>query len=98
MQGQFKSKVVYYINNHSKGRQVRISRQSKSTGCKTPKALSLNSYGWEIAAMKINKQKFTPRQEKNRKAINDNKTKTRSPNEADLNKRRSLKKQRRNES
>ena len=43
----------------------------------------------EIAAMKVIKQEFSPRQEENRKAMNANKINSRSPIEADLNERRS---------
>jgi len=68
---------------------LRISRQSKGKGCESPKALSSVTMAGEIAAVKVIKQKFSPHQEENRKAMNANKIKSRSPIEADLNERRS---------
>jgi len=48
---------MFILNTADKARQVRISTQSKATGCETPKALSSITMAGEIAAMKINKQK-----------------------------------------
>jgi len=50
-------------------RQVRISTQSKATGCKTPDTLSSITTLVESAAMKINNKKLSPLQEENRNAM-----------------------------
>ena len=56
---------LFNINNS----RLRISRQSKIKGCETPKALSSLIMVEESAAMKIKKQKLSPRQEENRTGL-----------------------------
>ena len=98
VQDRFKSKMVYLINKQSTARQdedlltERINRAMKRLSA----LLKLSPR--TSTAVKVNKHKSLYAGRKTEKAINVNKIKSRSPNEADSNKRRSLIKQRRNES
>ena len=75
MQGWFR--VRMFINKHSKAEQTK--------GCERPNALSSVTMSGRLLLWKIIKITLS-KWEENRKAIDDNQTNSRSPNEADLTK------------